>query len=61
MSPPDTEGLCTNVVASELTEAAKLDDLTDLMLGNLMLHPGMEQADSFTVTRTAIGSGTEKC
>lgn len=61
MSPPDTTGgLCTNVVASELTEAVKLDDLTDLILGNLMLYPGMEQANSLTVTRTAVESGKEK-
>lgn len=43
MSPPATTGgLGSSVDASEFTEVADLDDLTDLMLGNRMLHVGIE-------------------
>lgn len=43
VSPPDTTGgFGSNVDASEPTEVSDLDDLTDLMLGNLMLHIGVE-------------------
>lgn len=35
-----------SVVASELTEVTDLDDLTDLMLGNLMLRIGIAQTTS---------------
>lgn len=39
MSPPDTTGgFGSSVDASEPAEVTDLDDLTDLMLGNLMLH-----------------------
>lgn len=44
MSPPATTGGSgRSVDASEFAEAADLDDLTDLMLGNRMLHVGVEQ------------------
>lgn len=44
MSPPDTTGgFGSSVDASEPTEVTDLDDLTDLMLGNLMLHVTIEQ------------------
>ena len=57
MSPPDTTGgLGTSVDASELTEVADLDDLTDLMPRNLMLQIGIEQANASAGTRAAIES-----
>lgn len=44
MSPPATTGgFGSSVDASEVTEVADLDDLTDLMLGNLMLYVGIGQ------------------
>lgn len=44
VSPPDTTGgFGSTVDASESTEVTDLDDLTDLMLGNLMLHVIAEQ------------------
>lgn len=45
MSPHGTTGeFGSSVDASEPTEVTDLDDLTDLMLGNFMLHIGIEHA-----------------
>lgn len=51
VSPPDTTGgFGSSVDASEPTEVSDLDDLTDLMLGNLMLHVRVEHKKKLAIT-----------
>lgn len=59
MSPRQrTDGSCCKVDAPELTDTDDLDDLADLMLGNLIVAMGNMADKSSTVNRTAACSAT---